>query len=141
MMVFPMLVTSKNLAIAFRALLVTAMLVFGNSCALGNLDCASASAGRDGAAVSAHDDHDSRDGCPDRDGCDEHPSRSCAHGSICCSTWGPAAATPSLSSSSSFAVVVAVPASSMFPVSATEPPAPVPIPAESPPLLVSFLRL
>ena len=123
----------------FRALLVTAMLVFGNSCALGNLDCASGSAGRE-TTISTHDDHDSEGGCTDRDGCDEHPSRSCAHGSICCSTWGPAAATTSLSSSS-FAAVVLLPESPILTVSATETPAPVPIPAESPPPLVSFLRL
>lgn len=133
-----MLVNPKTFAIGFRALLVTAMLVFGNACALGNLDCASASAGRD-ATISTHDEHDS-DGCTDRDGCDQHPAGSCAHGSICCSTWGPTAAAPSLPSSS-FAAVVLVPESPILTVRATEIPAPVPIPAESPPLLVSFLRL
>lgn len=122
------------LASIVHGLLITAMLVFGYTCARGGLDSAGACSGHEHALASAGCDHDADGHGADR-GCDQ-----CAHGAICCSTWGAPPAPMTID---------APPAAAIVPAAHTEtlqPPAVfaaglVPIPAESPPPTASFLRL
>jgi hypothetical protein len=126
------------------ALLVVALLLFAHTCAvLGGMACAapSSASGEDHHATTAGDV-----GCGDHDGDCSDPGDgdgthgACSHGAICCSTWAPAPATFSVvpPPATPLALATGIPQLRPSVASAARP---APIPAESPPPLISALRL
>jgi len=125
-------------------LLVMATLLFAQTCAVhGGVACA-APAEAPGAkhAVAAADD----DGCDDHDGnggghdgCDDTRGP-CSGSTICCSTWAPAPATLSVAPPPAVPLAL-LSGNPSLGLSAALVAAPAPIPSESPPPLISILRL
>jgi len=118
------------------AVLVAALLSFAHACAAHGGACDTPRSDTGDHCVG----HSDTDGCADHDGCGDAPADGCGRTSICCSTWTSPPVSPT----------VPAPLSAPLPVRATiaalEPgtvfvAALVPIPSESPPPLVSILRL
>ena len=124
-------------SVVVHGLLVATLLVFGNTCARGALECAAAGPQEEhaAAAATATTDHDA-----DPDGCDRNSSAPCNHPEMCCSTWAapPAAPWLDLPQAAALAPVLLVPSLAPGAVLAA---LSVPVPTESPPPPVSFLRL
>jgi len=121
------------------AVLVFALLSFGSMCAThGGAACAGPSA----VTLDEHGvpGHDTDGACGDHDGCDGDGHGDCSHASMCCSTWSPPTSGVSLPLP---AAAPAMLAACLAPMAAGGELAsrPVPIPAESPPPLISILRL
>jgi hypothetical protein len=123
---------------ALSTMLAVAMLLFAHTCAFRGMACASPldQSAQDYCATG--DDADSD--CGDHDGCGHGEEGACAHASMCCSTWAPPVATVIVSNPAAISYAFATGLSSLEPVTSFSPQL-VPIPPESPPPLVSILRL
>ena len=121
---------------ALRSAIVVALLSFAHACAAHGGDCADRAmpGGQDRCAAAHHD------GCTDPDGCGDRPGGDCSHASMCCSTWAPPQSPPTVPDAPAIVAVfpMVLPPIGPSTVSAI---GLVPIPSESPPPLVSILRL
>ena len=120
-------------------LVALSMLLFGHTCAQNSMACGTPAGTYGDAHCEDTTDHDGH--CGDSDGCEQHGDPDgCSQSSICCSTWAPPPGTLSVPPP-----VVAVPLSAAllpaFALNEALASGPLPVPTESPPLRVSFLRL
>lgn len=118
-------------------LLVLALLSFAHTCAVRGGEC-------DGPVATVVDhcadepDHAADGACSGHD-CDHQPG-SCSHETLCCSTWAPAPPTITLAAPAMLVLAPVAEVVSLSPrtvfAAGLEP-----IPSESPPPLISFLRI
>ena len=122
---------------ALSSVLVIALLSFAHACAASGGVCDVQSNPVTSDHCSAVPDHD---GCGDQNGRGDTPGRDCGHASICCSTWEAGLVTPQAPPPqwASLAFEPVIPSLGPSDTLAT---ALVPIPSESPPPLISILRL
>ena len=127
----------RNARGGISALLVIALLLFAHTCALHGTACATPT----GTSLESHSvTHDHDGDCGDHDGCEQGTHDDCSTGSICCSTWAPPTATVSVPAPEAISLGLAVSGPLFEPVRLFASQL-VPIPPESPPPLISILRL